>query len=88
MFSCCWSPISADVALGWQELGRRKDECGDSGKAKSMKKRQWRNAVGGYSGRAVCVGAVQVLCKISVREHRQYSCVALEGSGATLHCGC
>lgn len=36
----------------------------------------------------VCDGEVQVLCKISVREHREYSCVALEGSRTALLCGC
>lgn len=36
----------------------------------------------------VCDGEVQVLCKIAVREHRECSCVALEGSGTALHCGC
>lgn len=54
MFSCCWSPISADVALCWQELRRKKDEDGDSRKGKGMERRQWRNAVGGHLGRAVC----------------------------------
>lgn len=53
-----------------------------------MERRQWRNAVDGHLARAVCDGGVQVLCRIAVREHREYSCVALEGSGTALHCGC